>query len=234
MRPRSWLPVVGLIPSLLWGAGLAVADGSTPAEIATQPVGTGAGALALADGALSTGPEARTGSAQDAGARKARPARGRTSWFLGGSLGTGAVEYEGVFSAPTGSALCFDAYFGGMLGEQLALSVELWSDGNRADERTAEAQNVLGIALRYWLSSRLWLKSGLGSATFVSDEMRRSIGMETLEGVSFLFGGGYEVVGWESWAVDLSLRMLTTGYDIPFWDSFERTTVTAHLGLTWY
>ena len=157
----------------------------------------------------------------------------RSGWFLGGGLGMGSMGYENIFIASDGAAYCFDAYFGGMLTPRIALSVELWSDGHRAASSGSMAQDVLGMAARYWFTPKLWSKGGFGSATLVGDEIRWN-GQESLDGISFLLSTGYELISKDSMALEVAVRVMTTGYEMPGWGAFRRTLLGAHLGFIWY
>lgn len=224
--------------SILW---VGVLVGSSPAAadpmLAAEKDAPDASPVAASD-AATTSPEDLPRAAPSP-AKPVRdvqaPAPGwrREGWFLGGGLGIGSVGYEGTFISSDGTAYCFDAYFGGMLTRQLALSVELWSDGHRTSDFSSMAQNVLGIAARYWFTPKLWSKGGLGSATLVGDDLRWN-GQESVDGIAFLLSTGYELLSRDSMALEVSVRVLSASYEMPGWGSFSRALLAAHLGFIWY
>jgi opacity protein-like surface antigen len=169
--------------------------------------------------------------------RRYRPAsqyrRGK-GWFLGGSLGVGSVTYSGnSISSDSQTATFFDVRLGGMLNERFAISTEFWSDGHRNefDDSLAVTQNCLGLAMTYWVTPHLWLKSGLGTSRLTM--YRGGTELASHKGVGYTVGAGYEIVSRDSLSVDLSLRLLGSSFDTST-DDMGRSALSLHAGIAWY
>ena len=156
-------------------------------------------------------------------------------WFLGGDFALGGVAAtwdNGLDQG--GSALFFHLRFGGKLSQRLGLSVELWSDGydNEGDfgEIQRYTQNVVALAVSYWLMPRFWVTTGLGSAT-----LRDYSGPETIptDGSGFMVGMGYELFAREKYSIDATLRLISSSYDME-WATMGRTSFAVGVGATWH
>jgi hypothetical protein len=160
--------------------------------------------------------------------------RSSGSWFLGGDFGVGAVTRGWSDGSDAGSSAQFlHLRFGGMLSERLGLSVELWSDGYKDEEffETEQAtQNVIALAVSYYLSPRLWVATGLGSAT-----LRDYSGSETVtaEGSGLMVGLGYELFARPKYSIDLTMRTIMSSYEFG-WAELSRTSVAFGAGATWH
>ncbi len=157
----------------------------------------------------------------------------RHGWFLGASLGVGALDYSDGFVDDGATGAFFGARFGGMLGQRFGLSAEFWSDGHNADDLGDRAltQNTLGIAMTYWATPRLWLKLGLGSATL--KEHLPGLELE-YDGTALVTAAGYEILSRSRYSVDLSARLMSTSYDNGDFEPMRRNGLALNIGANWY
>ena len=160
------------------------------------------------------------------------PAAYRSGWYVGVALGGGSIRAhdDGATSEPLGAFLA-DLHFGGMVTPRLGLQVELWAAIHDYEdyENSALVLNNVGLAAQYWITPRLWLKGGVGSATL--EYQMDGETLDSIEGTSFLGGVGYELVQQDRLAIDVQFNTTTTGYA----DGGGTTTSSGLLvGVNWY
>ena len=157
----------------------------------------------------------------------------RTGWYFGLSLGGGGItSHNQDYRSDPLDAFLADIHFGGMVTPQLGIQLELWTaihDYGDYDNSQLLLNNV-GIAAQYWITPKLWIKAGLGSATqeYQVDGQTQS----SIDGDSFLAGVGYEFVQRGGMAIDVQLNTTLTSYP----DSGADSTSTTGLkfGISWF
>ncbi len=94
----------------------------------------------------------------------------------------------------------------------------------------AFTQRVYALAVTYWMVPRLWLTAGLGSARLKD---AGAFFENNYAGSAYMTGIGYEVWSRERYAVNLTLRLITSSFDAGF-TSISRTAFAIGLGASWH
>lgn len=154
-------------------------------------------------------------------------------WFISGDVGIGAVAYTYGDGADHGESGPFiHARFGAMLTQRVALSAELWSDGHNSSFNGGSfSQRVYALALSYWAIPKLWVTAGFGSAKL--KESSEFTPTRDYSGVAYMAGLGYEVWSRERYSIDVTMRMLSSGFDIDF-TNLSRTGFVVGIGASWH
>lgn len=161
----------------------------------------------------------------------------RRGLTLGLGFGAGGMESK------DGPIECFDCsdsvagsasfHIGFMLTPRLAAQYELWGTGQALDaQASVSVVQVLSMAaLQYWVTPKLWIKGGIGTAhlaqTYEANDQREEID----NGVAGMAAIGIELISKPKFAMDLQLRGGTGTYE-GIKDQIHQGALT--LGFSWY
>jgi len=151
----------------------------------------------------------------------------RQGFIVGFSIGGGAmmVNCDGCDSQ---SGVAFDLHLGGMINPTLAI---VWDGSGVAHtESNFTLVNAINtVALQYWATPQLWVKGGVGIGRLsVSDENGQTIAQSDTAGAA-MGAVGFEVMQGQSFALDLSLRVVPV-----FYDGDTVTNTALNIGFNWY
>ncbi len=126
---------------------------------------------------------------------------------------SGPIECDGCEDSVSGS---FDAHIGVMLSPRLSLQFEVWGAGQALDaEADTTLVQVLALgAVQYWVTPRLWVKGGLGTAHLSMSYADSETNDELDTGGAAMAAVGYELIHRPRFALDVQLRGGTGTYDV--------------------
>lgn len=161
----------------------------------------------------------------------------RKGLLLGFGLGAGGMESS---DGPIECVDCNDSvagsldfHIGFMLSPRLGIMYEAWGAGQRLDSaQSVTLVQVLSMAAaQYWLTPRLWIKGGVGSAHLFERYKETMDGKKIDTGVAGMAAIGYELVQGRKYAMDIQLRGGSGTYD-GLGDRIHQGSL--QLGLSWY
>lgn len=161
----------------------------------------------------------------------------RKGLLLGFGIGAGGMESsDGPIECVDCSdsvAGSFDFHIGFMLSPRLGVMYEAWGTGQKLDAaESATLVQVLSMAAaQFWLTPRLWIKGGLGTAHLVERYKPSMEGKKIDTGVAAMGAVGYELVQGRKYALDIQLRGGSGTYD-GLGDRIHQGSL--QLGLSWY
>lgn len=168
------------------------------------------------------------------GARVVPERKGLT---LGIGLGAGGMESDDgpieCFDCDDSVAGSADFHVGLMLNPRLAIMYEAWGTGqalNAAADVTL-VQVLSMAAAQYWLTPRLWVKAGIGTAHLSESMSGDNDSKEIDTGVAGMAAVGIELIQGPRWALDVQLRGGSGTYEGIDDKVFQGTL---QVGLNWY
>lgn len=161
----------------------------------------------------------------------------RRGLLLGFSLGGGSMESSGgpiecvdCSDSVAGSA---DFHIGYMVNPRLALMYEAWGVAQKLDaaESVTLVQVLSMAAAQYWLTPRLWVKGGIGTAHLVERYKPEEEGKKLDTGVAVMGAVGIEIMQGRRFAMDLQLRAGSGTYE-GLGDQIHQGSL--QLGFSWF
>jgi hypothetical protein len=136
-------------------------------------------------------------TARDAGAIE------RKGFIIGLGIGGGQITCDGCESL---SGPAFALHLGGMINEKVAL---VWDSSGvvKEEDGVTLSSAVVGPAVQYWASPRVWVKGGAGAGRLVASSGKVTSSSEW--GLGFLGGVGVEAVQKKKFTIDLQARFTT-------------------------
>jgi hypothetical protein len=212
-------------------AGDALAQQGAPTDETAEPISeTDVGAMeALAppetappETAPPITPAARPAAPPANRTRRLSPYRHHGGFMIGAGMGAGATICDGCDAK---APLVLDFNIGWFVMPRLALMFEaiLWSHGTKDSPEEFTLVSNLASA-QYWLAPRVWVKVGAGGASAEYE----SAAAEDSIGFAVTAASGYELVKWNSFALDLTGRANMLALDGTKFLVFNAT-----LGLRW-
>jgi hypothetical protein len=142
----------------------------------------------------------------------------------------GPIECADCADSVAGS---FDAHIGFMVNPRLALMFEVWGAGQALDSQSdVTIVQVLAMgAAQYWVTPRIWIKGGLGTAHLSERYGDSEVANEIDTGAAVMGAVGAELISRPRFSMDLQLRGGSGTYE-----GIEDTITQAslQLGLSWY
>lgn len=127
----------------------------------------------------------------------------RKGFIIGLGVGGGQMTCDGCESL---SGPAFALHLGGMIHPKLALVLDS-SGVVREEEGVTLSSAVVGPAVQYWVSPRMWVKGGVGGGRLVAsiDNVTSSSDW----GLGFMGGVGVEALQKKKFTIDLQFRFTT-------------------------
>ncbi|MBI4511298.1 MAG: hypothetical protein HY698_16815 [Deltaproteobacteria bacterium] len=166
----------------------------------------------------------------------------RDGFLIGFSLGPGVLKPNDCDECDGLAGLGLEFHIGGMLTPELGLMLdasavmhELTDDEVMLYRTRGSVAQVIGaIALQYFATRNLWLKVGLGSASWqIADEKGNTVA-ENDDGFAVLLGAGVELYQSSSFALDLQLRYANAVYKEVAGKQPKWSNTSFMLGFNWY
>jgi hypothetical protein len=133
------------------------------------------------------------------------------------------------------SGLAGNGYAGFMLGERLALVLDVESMTYKVDtavSRETEYFTTGMVGLKYWATEKAWIRGGAGLGLFSND-----LEEESKSGLALGAAAGYELMQGDSLIIDIQARFTTTKFpEETFTDRVSRRCngFSGQVGLNWY
>ena len=140
-------------------------------------------------------------TARDAGAIE------RKGFIFGLGLGGGQITCDGCKSLNGGAA---GLHLGGMVNEKLAIVLDS-SGVVKQEEDVTLSSAVLGPAVQYWVSPRVWIKGGVGGGRLIASIDKVTTSSEW--GLGFMGGLGVEALQKKKFTIDLQFRFTTASIE---------------------
>lgn len=161
----------------------------------------------------------------------------RTGLTFGVGLGVGGMESEDgpieCVDCDDSAAGSFDLHVGWMVSPRLALNFEVWGTAQALDaaaDVSLVQVLVLGSA-QYWVTPRVWVKGGLGTAHLSESYADSDEPNELDTGAAVMVAAGLELISRPHFALDLQLRAGSGTYEA----LDERISQgSLQLGVSWY
>ncbi len=161
----------------------------------------------------------------------------RRGLMLGFGLGGGAMESS---SGPIECIDCSDSamgsanlHIGYMLNPRLGVMYEAWGTAQKLDAaESATLVQVLSMAAaQYWVTPRVWVKGGIGTAHLIERYKPSMEGKKIDTGLAVMGAVGVELLQGRKFAMDVQLRGGSGTYD----GIGDRITQgSLQLGFSWY
>jgi hypothetical protein len=156
------------------------------------------------------------------------PSRGmyRSGLVLGFGLGVGSITTDDNCVNCGGAAGGLEFHIGGMLNPRMAVLFEAWGLARDVDGGGTLTNSIGMGALQFWVNDVFWLKGGLG---FGSVRFSYYGTTDTQSGLGLSAAGGFEVLQYPGFALDLQLRVAHMSYDFG-----GATNFAFMVGFNWY
>jgi hypothetical protein len=154
----------------------------------------------------------------------------RDGLIVGVGLGVGNISANACTTCGGGLALEF--HIGGMLTPRLALVFDLWGVGHTYDDGAGGStltNSMFTVGAQYWAMDQLWFKAGLGGARITVSDVNGNVYAGDENALGLLVAGGFEVLQYGNFALDLQLRLGHGTYS-----GGGATNVAFLVGANWY